>query len=137
MEGLNGKRLFIVEDDVTNMTIFNASLKPSGATVICDYWNDETLKLLRQSLPLDGILLDLRLRYGISGYDIYEQLRAEPELAQVPVVIVSASDPDLEVPKAKAQGFAGFIRKPIKLRDFPAQIARCIQEEPLWGVEYE
>jgi CheY-like chemotaxis protein len=137
MSELAGKRIFIVEDDVSNMAIFAASLKGGGATVVQDYWNDETLRLLKQHLPIDAILLDLRLRYGISGYDIFAQLQAEPELARIPVVIVSASDPDVEIPRAKASGFAGFIRKPIKLLEFPKQIARCIQGQPLWGVEYE
>src|SRR5262245_5580096 len=112
MAQLSGKRIFVVEDDISNMTVFAASLKAGGATVIQDFWNDETLPMLKHQLPVDAILLDLRLRYGISGYDIFAQLRAEPELAQIPVVIVSASDPDVEIPKAKASGFAGFIRKP-------------------------
>jgi CheY-like chemotaxis protein len=137
MPELADKRIFIVEDDISNMTIFAASLKAGGATVIQDIWNDETVAMLKHQLPVDAILLDLRLRYGISGYDIFAQLQAEPELANIPVVIVSASDPDLEIPRAKASGFAGFIRKPIKLLDFPKQIARCIQGQPLWGVEYE
>jgi CheY-like chemotaxis protein len=137
MPELADKRIFIVEDDISNMTIFAASLKAGGATVIQDIWNDETVAMLKHQLPVDAILLDLRLRYGISGYDIFAQLQAEPELAHIPVVIVSASDPDLEIPRAKASGFAGFIRKPIKLLDFPKQIARCIQGQPLWGVEYE
>jgi CheY-like chemotaxis protein len=137
MAELTGKRIFIVEDDVSNMAVFAASLRGSGAHIVQDFWNDDTLRVLKQNMPVDAILLDLRLRYGISGYEIYDQLRAEPELASIPVVIVSASDPDVEIPRAKASGFAGFIRKPIKLLAFPDQLARCISGQPMWGVEYE
>jgi two-component system, cell cycle response regulator DivK len=114
------------------MAVYSVMLNNNGATVIQDHWNSSTIALIKRTLPIDIILLDLMLRRGVSGYDIFDAIRADPELASIPVVAVSASDPEIEIPRAKSKGFAGFIGKPISLRDFPTQVAACINGEHLW-----
>jgi CheY-like chemotaxis protein len=72
MHDLQGKRIFIVEDDIVNMAVFAAVLRQTNAIIIQDAWNANTISLLIQSLPVDIILLDLMLRFKVSGYDIYD-----------------------------------------------------------------
>jgi CheY-like chemotaxis protein len=132
MNELKGKRIFIVEDDVTNMAIFMATLRRSGAIIIQDFWNADTTHILQRHLPVDIILLDLMLRHSISGYEIADKIRAIPELKNIPVCIVSAADPDIEIPRAQKKGMAGFIGKPIDPMVFPEQVAACINGDPVW-----
>jgi CheY-like chemotaxis protein len=132
MKVLESKRIFIVEDDISNMAIYAVALSNNGAAIVQDPWNAQTIALLKRTLPIDIILLDLMLRRGISGYDIFDSIKADPTLANIPVVAVSASDPEIEIPKAQAKGFAGFIGKPISLLNFPLQVAACIKGEQLW-----
>src|SRR5687767_8875601 len=96
---LEAKRVFVVEDDPINMAVIATTLKSAGAIVIQDPWNTESINRLRDVLPVDVILLDLMLRYGKSGYDTFQSLQTNPDLANIPVIIVSASDPGLEMPK--------------------------------------
>jgi CheY-like chemotaxis protein len=130
--GLKDKRLLIVEDNITNMAVYNALLRDSGAAIIQDFWNVNTLTMLRKVLPIHGILLDLMLRHGISGYDIFDQIKVQPELAHIPIIAVSAADPEIEMARAREKGFAGFIGKPIESVQFPKQIADCIAGKPVW-----
>jgi CheY-like chemotaxis protein len=130
---LESKRIFIVEDDLTNMAIFSVALKQGGALVIQDFWNTGTLDMMTRVMPIDIVILDLMLHHGVSGYQIFDQIKSTPRLAHIPVVIVSASDPEIETPRAQAKGFAGFIGKPISFQDFPGQIAACIQGEQIWA----
>ena len=129
---LQNKRILIVEDNVTNMAVYNALLRHSGAIVIQDFMNANMVNVLTRHLPIDVILMDLMLRFGISGYSLVERIKAVPLLADIPVIAVSASDPELEIPKAKACGFAGFIGKPIDPTLFPFQIADCMTGKPVW-----
>jgi CheY-like chemotaxis protein len=129
---LQGKRIFIVEDDPMNMAVNSASLKQSKATIIQDPWNTNTINQLMQSLPVDAILLDLMLHHNKSGYDIFDQIKAKPELADIPIIAVSAADPEIEIPRTQKKGFAGFIGKPVKPHWFAKQIASCINGEPIW-----
>jgi two-component system, cell cycle response regulator DivK len=130
---LTGKRIAVVEDDVTNMAIISTLLRQNGATVIQDPWNTGTVERLRQLLPIDLILLDLMLRHGISGYDIFDKLRATPEFENVPVVVVSASDPALEMNRAQQKGINGYIEKPVSYRDFAQQIEAVLDGNEVWG----
>lgn len=134
MDELKGKRIFIIEDDPMNMAVYAATLKRTGAIVIQDPWNISTLHTLLHHLPIDIILLDLMLRHNIHGYDIFNQIKDHPRLQAIPVVAVSAADPDSEIPRARAKGFAGFISKPIKLYQFPMQVAQCMRGEAVWAV---
>jgi two-component system, cell cycle response regulator DivK len=135
MSILKGKRIFIVEDNLTNMAVFATALRREGAQVIQDSWNTGSITLLMQNLPVDIILLDLMLRRGISGYDTIQAIKQQPELAAIPVLAVSSLDAETEIPKAKELGFVGFIPKPIRLLDFPKQILACIEGEELWQVD--
>lgn len=130
---LKNKRIAVIEDDVTNMAIIAMLLKQKGVLVIQDPWNSDTIGRLRQSLPIDLILLDLMLRHGVSGYDIYDQVRACPDLAHIPVVIVSASDPALEMNRAREKGAVGYIEKPISYNDFAHQIESVLQGVEVWA----
>ncbi|MBN1429009.1 MAG: response regulator [Anaerolineae bacterium] len=132
MDELRGKRIFIVEDDVVNMAVFAVTLRQTGATIIQDAWNANTINILVQNLPIDVILLDLMLRFKTSGYDIFDKIQADPKLKEIPIIAVSASDPEIEIPKAKDKGFAGFIGKPIEVYKFPIQIAACMKGEKVW-----
>ncbi len=132
---LSGKRVFIVEDDIKNMAVAATILRQSGAGVIQDYWNNNTIEMLTRAhntSPIDIILLDLMLHHGISGYDIFAQIKAIPELAAIPIVAVSASEPAIEIPKGQQLGFQGFIAKPINMHIFPEQVANCIGGQSIW-----
>ena len=132
MDELKGKRIFIVEDDHTNMAVNAVVLKSSGATIIQDPWTDNPIEKMKKYLPIDIVLLDLMLRHNLSGYDVFDKMQADPELANIPVVLVSASEPGIEIPVAKEKGFAGFIGKPVLPRLFPQQIAACLNGESVW-----
>ncbi len=130
---LEGKRIVVVEDDVVNMAVISLLLKQQGARVIQDAWNRDTVNRIKALLPVDIILLDLMLREGVSGYDIYRKIKADPALANVPVVIVSASDPVPEMKRAQQMGFMGFISKPISYQEFPVQIEQVLLGMPVWA----
>jgi len=132
MDKLQGKRIFVVEDNLANLAVFATALQKQGAIVIQDNWNLQTAELLTRSLPIDLILMDIMLKGGITGYDIFDALQSNPQLKNIPVVAVSSLDAEQEIPKARAKGFAGFIGKPISLMKFPDYLAACIQGEKVW-----
>jgi len=88
---------------------------------------------------VDLIILDLMLHNGISGYDIFDQIRAVPTYDAVPIVAVSAAEPAIALPKTQRQGFSGFISKPIDDTLFPKQVAQLLAGEQVWyaGERYQ
>lgn len=132
VESLKDKRIAIIEDNITNMAVFFTALRKQGAIVIQDNWNTDPIGVLTKHVPIDLILLDIMLRYGASGYDVFNEIKAIPELEHVPVVAISSLDPATEIPKLQAQGFSGFISKPISVMRFPQQLASVLAGEKVW-----
>ncbi|MCB9436222.1 MAG: response regulator [Anaerolineales bacterium] len=132
---LTDKRIFVVEDNVAYANILMTALQMQGAQTYFDRWGTHTINRLLQLGHIDIILMDLMLANNISGYDVFDEIQAIPELSTIPVVVVSASDATLEMDKCRKKGFAGFISKPISLKTLPQTIARVLTGTPVWADE--
>jgi CheY-like chemotaxis protein len=129
---LKDKFIFIAEDNTQNRVIFQMILIRQGARVEFERWGRDTLRRLKTLKNIDLIVLDLGLAQGVSGYDIFEDIRAVPEFSKLPIVAVSATDPAVGIPITKMKGFNGFIPKPIDDVRFPRQLAKLIAGEEVW-----
>ncbi|GAB5492867.1 MAG: hypothetical protein Phog2KO_30820 [Phototrophicaceae bacterium] len=129
---LQGKRIFLVEDNLANRAIMQILLEQQGAKTSFERWGKETVIQLRKFMPVDIILLDLMFPRGVTGYDVFDEIRKYPEFKHIPIVAVSASDPSASIPKAKEKGFCGFIPKPVDYDRFPEQIISILNNEAIW-----
>jgi CheY-like chemotaxis protein len=130
---LQGKRIFIVEDNVENKAIMQLLLEQAGAVTAFERWGQTTVKRLEIFSPVDLILMDLMFPGGVTGYQIAADVRKVESLKNIPIVAVSASDAATEIPKAQAAGFVGYIPKPIDFRSFQHQVASILNGTPLWA----
>lgn len=129
---LKDKRIFIVEDNTQNRVVFTMTLKPTGAVFEFERLGRGAVGRLQAFGRTDLIILDLMLMGGISGYNIFDEIRALPEYSAVPIVAVSAAEPSVAIPQTQQKGFSGFIAKPIDDDLFPEQLARVINGEAVW-----
>lgn len=132
MQLLEKKRIFIVEDNLSNRAIEQMLLERYGARTAIERYGTDTIARLQAFAPVDAIIMDLMLPNGVSGFDVADNIREIDEFKDTPVVAVSASDPAETVPIARRKGFSGFISKPIDFDRFPGQIARIVNGEQVW-----
>jgi CheY-like chemotaxis protein len=130
---LKNKRIFMVEDKVENRSIMQLLLEQQGAKVAFERWGRDTVERLQAFAPVDLILLDLMLPNNVTGYDIFDRIKAVPEFSDIPIVAVSAMDAAVAIPRVREKGFAGFIAKPIEFDGFAYQIAQAINRKPIWN----
>ena len=130
---LTNKHIFIIEDNAANAGIILTTLQMYGAQTHFDRWGTHAVHRLRELKNIDLILMDLMLANNVSGYDVYDQIKATPEIATIPIVIVSASDANIEMNKAREKGFAGYISKPIDFTTFPKMIAAILEGKEVWA----
>jgi CheY-like chemotaxis protein len=130
---LQGKRIFVVEDDPSNLAIITTILRRHGASVPFETWGSGTVDKLRSILPIDLILLDLALPRGLTGYDVFDEIKKVPELKDIPVVLVTAADPTIEMVKARDKGINGFISKPLSYATFGKAVDAILNGEGVWG----
>ena len=129
---LEGKRIFLVEDNIGNQTITKTLLESHGAIMALHRTGQNVIPHLLEFHPVDLIVLDLMLPRGITGYDIFSAIRNHAEFDTVPIIAMSVIDRSEAVPEAKKRGFSGFISKPISFLSFPEQVARIISGELIW-----
>ena len=128
---LKNKFIFIVEDNAQNRVVYQMVLGMSGARVDFERWGREVISRLKMR-QVDLIILDLMLYNGISGYEIFTEIRKNSDYDQVPIVAVSAAEPAVALPKTQQMGFSGFIAKPVDDDLFPKQIAQILAGQPIW-----
>ena len=129
---LKGKRIFVIEDDPTNLAIISTILRRYGASTPFDVWGSDTTQKIKDLPSIDLILLDLHLPGGVHGYDIFDEIKQVPELKDIPIVVVTASDSSIEMNKAREKGLDGFISKPISYKDFGQQVADVLDGKSVW-----
>ncbi len=81
----------------------------NGASAL-EYLKDRTPE---RPLP-DLILLDLDLQ-GISGLDVLAEVKGDPSLASIPVVILTTSDRQADIVGAYDSGASAYVSKPVGL----------------------
>lgn len=128
---LQGKRIFIVEDNSMNRVVYQMVLRRHGAILEFDRLGIETLAKIKEFKP-DLIVMDLMLGAGGSGFDTFSRIRQNPEYSHIPVVAISASEPAVAIPKCKQYGFNGFIAKPVDDETLPEQLVQLVRGEEVW-----
>ena len=81
--------------------------------------------LERESVDL--VLMDIQLP-GMDGLEITRRLKADPRTAGIPVVALTAHAQENDEARAREAGCEGYITKPIRLAQFPAQVEAYLPE---------
>ena len=79
---------------------------------------------IRATRP-DLVLLDVMLP-EVSGYQVLQDMRADPDLSQVRFLLMTARGSVVEHRKGMALGADGFIAKPFELAELRAEMARLL-----------
>jgi len=105
---VNMATILLIEDNTTIITLLKTLLELEGYRVMGANGKNNIYHTLRQESP-DLVLLDIHLRANdgteISGYEILEYIRCNPELKNTRVVMVSGIDLHEQALKAGADGF--------------------------------
>lgn len=106
---LKGKKILWVEDDAFLKGIISHKLTQEGATVLYAQNGEEALASAGNEKP-DMIVLDILLP-GFDGVEVLRRLKADPNLAAIPVVMFSNVDDKDRVEEARKLGSKGFFVK--------------------------
>ncbi len=84
----------------------------------------EAMGRIREAPP-DLVLLDVMLP-EVSGYEICQQVRLDPALSGVKILMMTARGSAMERRKGLALGADGFIAKPFELKELRAEVRRLL-----------
>lgn len=137
---------FIVEDNPAEVRLIQEAIKEAGLqeTVELEYAYDgeeaceylDTVKLINK--PINLILLDLNMP-KITGKEVLEKIKTDPELEHVPVIVITNSDYKKDMIECYRLGADGYMQKPAdfkKLVDFFYSVKKSIEVRHKLSIYY-
>jgi len=113
-------KLLVVDDAVKNNQLIETWLAPRGYRVSSATTGQEALDRVRQERP-DFILLDLKIP-TLSGFEVCQKLKEDPETCLIPVVIMTAPSDREERIQGIAAGADDFVTKPVNYDELVERI---------------
>jgi signal transduction histidine kinase/CheY-like chemotaxis protein len=112
--------VLVIDDDPTVHDLMARSLAREGFEVVVASGGAEGLRKAREVRPA-AITLDVFMP-GMDGWGVLNELKADPELAEIPVILVTISD---DRKRACLLGAAEFLQKPVEPERLLAVLQRC------------
>jgi CheY-like chemotaxis protein len=121
---LSEKTVLIIEDEADAAELFAEMMRVSGFRVLKTSSSTPALKLIATEKP-DIIILDIMMP-DVSGLDILRQMRQDPELADIPVVVVSAKSMPADIKIGMEAGASTYLTKPIGFLELKEAVERAM-----------
>lgn len=118
------KTVLVVEDSATDRTLLSSYLQQFGCMVMSASSVEEANTQLLQKSP-DLIILDVILP-GQSGFELCREIKTNPTLKKIPVVICSTKGTDVDKMWGNMLGADAYLTKPVKESDLKGVISQLI-----------
>lgn len=112
--------ILIVDDTPDNLRLLSATLGDRNYEVQCAI-NGQLALMAVKNNPPDLILLDIKMPQ-MDGYEVCSALKIMPEVAEIPVIFLSALDDVLDKVKAFSVGGVDYITKPFQVEEVLARV---------------
>jgi two-component system KDP operon response regulator KdpE len=119
---VSGERILVVDDEPQILRFLRPSLTAAGYEVTTAATAAESLKLATALAP-DAILLDLGLP-DLDGKEVIQRLRA---FSEVPIIVVSARDREVEKIAALDLGADDYVDKPFGIGELLARLRTALR----------
>ncbi len=118
------RKVLLVEDDDSIATALEFVITREGLAFERLDSGESAMERIRAAPP-DLVVLDVMLP-GVSGYEICREMRTDPALAAVRVLMMTARGSVVEQRRAMDFGADGFLSKPFEMAELRRQVARLV-----------
>lgn len=118
------KTVLIVEDEEDAADLFAEMMRVSGFRVLKTLKSAPALTMMTAEKP-DIVLLDIMMP-EISGIDILRQMRRDPELANIPVIVVTAKGMPADIKNGMEAGASTYLTKPVGYLELKEAVERTL-----------
>jgi two-component system sensor histidine kinase/response regulator len=113
-------RILIVDDQESNVKLLSNMLGQLGYEIMPSTDGEHAIQLLTER-QADLVLLDV-LMPGLDGFEVCRRIRSRPELADTPIIFLSAADDKTFVVRALEAGAVDYVTKPFNKAELISRV---------------
>jgi len=121
--------VLLVDDNFDHRFLTRRALKPleteGKLSVVVAEDGEAAWTQLAGGLAPSLVLLDIKMPRR-DGFELLRDIRAEPSLAKLRVVMFTSSENRVDVERARALGADDYVTKPLDARDFQAKVREMV-----------
>jgi DNA-binding response OmpR family regulator len=122
-------RILVVDDSDSNRDMLRRRLERQGYAVATAEHGRQALALLRAG-GFDLVLLDVMMP-EVDGYQVLREIKASPEMRDLPVIMISALDEIASVVRCIEMGAEDYLPKPFDPVLLQARVGACLEQKRL------
>jgi CheY-like chemotaxis protein len=103
------KKILLIEDEEIVIKLLQKKLESEGYQILTATDGEEGIKIVKEVRP-DLVLLDIVMPKK-GGFEVMEEINANPELQKIPVIIISNSGQPMELDRAQRLGVKDWLIK--------------------------
>ena len=119
------KTVIVVEDEPDAAELFAEMMRVSGFRVLKTYSSTPAISMIAQEHP-DVVILDI-IMPDVSGLEVLRFMRREPQLANTPVIVVSARSMPSDIKEGLEAGATLYLTKPVGYLDLKKAVDEVMQ----------
>jgi CheY-like chemotaxis protein len=120
------KTVIVVEDEPDAAELFAEMMRVSGFRVFKTYSSTPAISLINKEQP-DVVILDIMMP-DISGLEVLRFMRRDPQLKDIPVIVVSARSMPSDIKEGLEAGATIYLTKPVGYLDLKKSVDQVMQE---------
>lgn len=121
---MKDKKVFIIEDEKDAADLFAEMMRVNGFQVQKTSKSEPAISMMTADKP-DLVLLDIMMP-EVSGLEILRQMRRDPNLADIPVIVVTAKSMPIDIKIGMEAGASTYLTKPVGFQELKEAVERTL-----------
>lgn len=122
----SNQTIMLVEDEPDILTCIEIAVEPLGCKVKTAANGLEALKQLLLDSKIDLVISDLMMP-GMDGVQLFHEMQINPELRDIPFIVLSSIDSEEDIAKALESGVTDYWTKPFSIVELTARIKKFLR----------
>jgi len=123
------KKVLIADDEQNIVISLEFLMKREGFEVVVANDGEEAIRRIRADQP-DLVLLDVMMPKK-SGFEVCQEVKSDPALGGVRILMLTAKGRETDVAKGLALGANAYMTKPFSTRELVQKVAELLEEAPV------
>lgn len=122
---MTGEHILAVDDEEDILELVKYNLERDGFRVTTVASGEKALAAARNEQP-DAVLLDLMLP-GLSGYEVCRQLKGDPQMRAIPIIMLTAKGEESDIVAGLELGAEDYVTKPFSPKILIARLRAVLR----------